>query len=332
MTLPNGPTATALPPARSGRSVYPMTVRGVLNVIGRILLALGALVLLFLAFQLWGTGLLEAHSQSQLRHTLAAELPHGEADLHPSTPHPGQTGVSSRPAPATAAPAEGQPVGFLEIPAIGLGQVIVQGVGTGDLRAGPGHYPGTPLPGQPGNASIAGHRTTYAHPFYNLNALVPGDRILIVTPQGIFLYRVRFLVAVAPTDTTVLAPTNRALLTLTTCNPRYSAAQRLVLRAVLTRSLLFADAHDHRAGHQRLDVTKGRQIAATTGLAGDDLGGSPLQAAGWGLLVVAAVVVTWLVARGRRRRWPVYLVGSVAVLILLFAFFYAVSPLLPASY
>lgn len=306
-----------------------MAVRRALNVTGRVLLALGLLVLLFLAFQLWGTGLLEEHSQSVLRHELARELPSGERSLHPATPRAGSAGVSDRPAPATAAPAEGQPVGFLSIPAIGLGQVIVEGVGTDELRMGPGHYPGTPLPGQPGNASIAGHRTTYAHPFYNLNELTAGDKIVIETPQGIFLYRVHSLGAVAPTDTSVLAPTNQALLTLTTCNPRYSAAQRLVLRAVLARSLLFASYH-----HVTPAPTprRGPQEAAATGLAGDTVGGSPLAAAGWGLLLVAAGVGIWALTRHRRRRWPVYLGGTVVLAVLLFAFFYAVSPLLPASY
>jgi sortase A len=288
-------------------------------------------VLLFLAFQLWGTGLLEAHSQSVLRQHLAQELPRVARNLQPHTPSAGDRGVSDRPAPATAAPAEGQPVGFLQIPAIGLGQVIVEGVATGDLRMGPGHYAGTPLPGQPGNAAIAGHRTTYAHPFYNLNELVPGDRILIVTPQGIFLYRVRFVTAVAPTDTSVLAPTNRALLTLTTCNPRYSASQRLVLRAVLTRSLLFGPSGAHRAPTPRRPRS-GAAVAAATDLAGDTAGGSAAPAIGWGLLLVAAGLAMWALARRTRRRWPVYLVGGVAVAILLFAFFYAVSPLLPASF
>ena len=72
-------------------------------------------------------------------------------------------------APTTDAPAEGQPVGEIRIPKIGINQIMVEGTNTQDLRKGPGHYTGTPLPGQAGNASVAGHRTTYGHPFYNLN-------------------------------------------------------------------------------------------------------------------------------------------------------------------
>ena len=72
------------------------------------------------------------------------------------------------------APPEGSPVGDIRIPAIGLNQVLVEGTNTDDLRQGPGHYIGTPLPGQGGNAAIAGHRTTYGHPFYNLDGVKPG--------------------------------------------------------------------------------------------------------------------------------------------------------------
>ena len=79
---------------------------------------------------------------------------------------------------------------MLRIAKIGLNKVIVQGTSTADLRQGPGHYPGTPLPGEQGNAAIAGHRTTYGAPFYNLDELAPGDLIEITTVQGTFTYRV----------------------------------------------------------------------------------------------------------------------------------------------
>ena len=67
--------------------------------------------------------------------------------------------------------------------------VVVEGTDADQLRSGPGHYPGTPLPGEAGNVAIAGHRTTYLHPFYNLNELVPGDAIDILTVQGLFVYQ-----------------------------------------------------------------------------------------------------------------------------------------------
>ena len=80
-------------------------------------------------------------------------------------------------APTVAAPAEGQPVGTIQIPSIGLDQVVVEGAGKPPTYAwARATTPGTPLPGEAGNSAIAGHRTTYGHPFYDLNAVDPGDQ------------------------------------------------------------------------------------------------------------------------------------------------------------
>src|SRR5205085_1071336 len=81
-------------------------------------------------------------------------------------------------------------VAQLRIPKIGLDSIVVNGVGRSDLRKGPGHYPDTPLPGQRGNAAIAGHRTTYGAPFGNLDQLAPGDSIIVRTLEGVFEFRV----------------------------------------------------------------------------------------------------------------------------------------------
>src|SRR5207245_6036160 len=89
------------------------------------------------------------------------------------------------------------------------------------------------LPGQPGNAAIAGHRTTYGAPLYNLNELGRGDPIFITTPQGTFRYDVGRSLVVAPSDVSVIAATPANQLTLTTCTPRFSAAQRLIVQASL---------------------------------------------------------------------------------------------------
>ncbi|HXX89077.1 MAG TPA: class E sortase [Acidimicrobiales bacterium] len=130
---------------------------------------------------------------------------------------------------------DGRPVGRIDIPAIGADFVVVQGVSASDLASGPGHYPGTPMPCSAGNAGIAGHRTTFLHPFYALDELRPGDVITITTPTESCAYRVDAPpFAVAPTDTGVLHGTpGDATLTLTTCTPRGSAAQRLIVTAAL---------------------------------------------------------------------------------------------------
>ena len=204
--------------------------------VGRVFLVAGVLVLLFIPYLLWGTGLITARAQADLRQQFAAaeHLHHERTDLHPATPAPGPPVVASN----MAAPSPGSPVGVISIPKISLSMVVVEGTDADQLRSGPGHYPGTPLPGEAGNAAIAGHRTTYLHPFYNLNELVPGDPIDIVTVQGIFEYHVVSSQAVDPTDVAVVAPTPTPTLTLTTCTPRYSASQRLVVQATLVADVL----------------------------------------------------------------------------------------------
>ena len=122
----------------------------------------------------------------------------------------------------------------MRIPALGVDTVVVEGVTVSALRAGAGHYPDTPLPGERGNVAIAGHRTTYGKPFRRLDTLAPGDEIEFETPVGRFVYRVaRAPFVVDPHDLSVLEQDQRSLLTLTTCHPVDSARERLVVQAVL---------------------------------------------------------------------------------------------------
>ena len=150
------------------------------------------------------------------------------------------------------APRAGKALGLLVIPRIKQRQVIVEGTAKTDLESGPGRYLRSAYPGQPGNAAIAGHRTTFGAPFFNLALMRPGDPIFIQTQQGKFRYDVidacrpkctgsgSFIVS--PNDRTVLAPTpGDNLLTLTTCHPKYSARQRLIVRARLVGPAADAD-------------------------------------------------------------------------------------------
>lgn len=81
---------------------------------------------------------------------------------------------------------EGDPIGRLEIPSIGLDKVVLQGTQTGTLQRGPGHYPETPFPGEKGTVGIAGHRTTYQAPFRNINEISDGDEIRLEMPYAAF--------------------------------------------------------------------------------------------------------------------------------------------------
>ena len=145
------------------------------------------------------------------------------------------------PAAAALVPEKGDALALIDIPKIGVNKVVIEGVDVNDLRKGPGHYPSTSLPGQEGDTAIAGHRTTYGAPFGDLDQLAPGDEITVVTVQGKFLYRVTEQKIVDPSDVSVLDPVpdpahaghNLATLTLTTCNPKYSASQRLIVEATL---------------------------------------------------------------------------------------------------
>ena len=121
----------------------------------------------------------------------------------------------------------------LNIPDIGVDKIVIEGVALGDLKRGPGHYPETPLPGQPGNAAIAGHRTTYGAPFNRINELDRGDEILVTTVQGAFRYEVSDQLIVSPSEVGVLDDFGDNRLTLTACHPKYSARQRIIVVAAL---------------------------------------------------------------------------------------------------
>lgn len=126
------------------------------------------------------------------------------------------------------------PVTRLRLRRLGIDVVVVEGVTSEALRAGAGHYPNTPLPGERGNVAIAGHRVTYGRPFHRLDEVVRGDRIELSTPVGDFVYVVtREPLVVRPDDLSVLEQDPRSMLTLTTCNPVHSARERLVVQAVL---------------------------------------------------------------------------------------------------
>ncbi|MHB1854164.1 MAG: class E sortase [Acidimicrobiales bacterium] len=123
----------------------------------------------------------------------------------------------------------------IQIPAIGVNVVVVEGTSEADLMAGAGHYPGTPLPCEIGDVAIAGHRTTYGRPFSNVDRLVPGDRIILTTPVGSCTYEVdRAPFVVLPSDTSVVANTpGQYTLTLTSCTPKGSASHRIVIKAMM---------------------------------------------------------------------------------------------------
>jgi sortase A len=187
---------------------------------------IGAIILLFVAWQLWGTSISQHHQQQQLQSAFEASVRAHHASRSASSVPVLIAGNKVVP-PA----AEGTAVAQLQIPAIGLSEYVVSGTAEGDLAKGPGHYIGTAAPGQAGNVGIAGHRTTNGAPFNRLGQLVVGDPIYLTTLTG---ERLTYTVSqtpppVPPNDVAVLDNFGDNRITLTTCNPEYSSAQRLIV-------------------------------------------------------------------------------------------------------
>ena len=283
-----------------------MGIRRVVAGIGRTLITLGVLILLFVAYQLWGTGFSEARDQSRLRKQFQVK-----ATAPTTVPDP-----NAGPPPIPI----GDAVAIIKIPKINVDKAVVQGVGVEDLKKGPGHYPQTPMPGQKGNAAIAGHRTTYGHPFYDLDALKPGDDIFVSTREGKFDYKVDHSMNVDPHDVAVLDNTSENLLTLTTCTPRFSAAQRLIVVSKLIGPAIEAPP-PAPAKTPALANEQG-------GLSGKQTAKAP--AIQWGVLAALAFFGTWYLSR-RWARWPAYLIGTPVFLFVLWFFFENVARLLPAN-
>ena len=218
-----------------------MLISRIFRRIGQTMILLGFLTLLFVVYQLWGTGLLTERYQQGLENDFeelveqveeVADEPKEVISDSEVKPDLGQFLWRS----------EGEAMAQLTIPALNLSKTVVSGVGVEALRKGPGHYSYTPLPGMPGNSAIAGHRTTWGAPFGDINKLEPGDEILIQTVQGSFTYRVveqmggRGHFIISPYRLDVLDQnfdTHPNRLTLISCHPKLTARQRIIVVAEL---------------------------------------------------------------------------------------------------
>jgi sortase A len=201
--------------------------------VSALLIAAAVAILSVVAWQLWGTGILTARSQHRLGAQFAAAV--AQARNKQATTSSGVPDVVATPtSQQQAGLSVGGLFGRLVIPRIGLNVYVVEGVGAAQLAEGPGHYPGTAQIGGQGNVGIAGHRTTYGAPFYDLNKLTSGDFIYLTNTAGqTSTYKVTTHFIVSPSDGAVLNSMTVPSLTLTTCNPRFSATNRLVVRATL---------------------------------------------------------------------------------------------------
>ena len=331
--------------------------------VGRVLVAVGLLLLAFVAYQLWGTSIQTRQAQNRLERQFAETVsssPSAATTTVPTTvPGPttsaaATTTTTTAPPATLPVPALGDPVARLEAPSIGLDWIVVSGVGVDELKKGPGHYPDTPLPGQGGNVGIAGHRTTYGAPFFRVDELAPGDDVILTSTTGDrFVYKVTEQFIVAPSQYEVLAPSDEPILTLTSCHPRYSASKRIIVRAALdpAQSAPLLDAAPTTTTTVAPTTTQpapGSTVAptvpeTTAPRQAAEIGGPELergwfddpdawpQVALWGLGLTAIALLAWAVSRRTGHNWIGALAGIVPFVVCLYFFFENVNRLLPPN-
>ncbi len=204
------------------RRVSPLDV--VLGFLGELLITLGVLVLLFVAWQLWWTDAVSNREQAAIA-----------TELTDSWPESSDQGPVSE-------PDWGKAFAIVHIPRFGSDwqpRPLVEGTDLDVLAIGMGHYKGTAMPGQVGNFAIAGHRVTYGRPLFQVAELKEGDAVVVETRDGWYTYRVTTHEIVSPSDVDVIAPVpnhpgaepTERMLTLTACHPKYSAKQRYIVYA-----------------------------------------------------------------------------------------------------
>jgi len=246
--------ADVVPRARGRGARIADAVALTLRTTGELAMTAGIVILLFVVYELYFTGIATQHAQHQLEKQFTASIRAGA------------------PAPGSAVPALGSGIAVIYAPRLGASWkfVIVEGTGTDQLAKGPGHWdydadlakslglvgPGAPasaqkpladgsvpsaFPGDVGNFVVSGHRTTHSHPFFDADKFKPGDAIVVETTTSWYVYKVTGQQSVLPSDVGVTFPVpgtagavpTQKLITLTTCNPRYSASHRLVISGVL---------------------------------------------------------------------------------------------------
>lgn len=209
-------------------------MRFYLRISGELLITLGVLVFGFMAYMYWGTAVSEGNAQRALDNQLSQQWARGSQSIASLT-DPNDLTL-------------GKPFALIRIPRFGAKWqfAVVQGTGLPQLALGPGHVPGTALPGKVGNFAVAGHRVTAGNPFWNLPDLRSGNTVYVETVAGTYEYKVTGKpVQVSPDDTAVLAPVpdhpgqqaHRRMITLITCNPPWTGTMRVIVTGVLVRTL-----------------------------------------------------------------------------------------------
>jgi sortase A len=265
---------------------------------GAVLTALGLLLALFAAFLFLFTPL----QASRAQHRLVSEL-QGHAGLAVLTGH---------------VPPEGKAVAIIDISALHIHQVVVEGTSASDLTAGPGLMPGSALPGTPGNTVIAGRRYLYGAPFSGLGSLKSGDKIQVVSGYGSFQYNVVGTREIVPGQPDPVSPTAANQLTLVTSNASLAPTDRQVVIARLVG--------------QPVNVrvsSIGLPPRSERALSGDPK--ALLPALLWAIALLVVVAITVRLYRRWHRTWPTYIMTTPVLLAFAVLLFQYVARLLPAT-
>ena len=208
-------------------------VRWVIGALGEVLVTAGAVLLLFVVWQLFWTDVEANRAQSGTVSTLERDFTARPEDSPPQGVQPSAVKM-------------GKAFAIMRIPRFGAdyARPIFEGTDRDTLIMGVGHYMGTAQPGQVGNFAVAGHRTTYGRPFSDIDLIRTGDKVIVETKTGYSVYVVVRHEIVRPTHTQVIAPVpdqpgaapSAAFLTMTACHPKYTAARRYVVLAELAKT------------------------------------------------------------------------------------------------
>ncbi|MFT4307424.1 MAG: class E sortase [Microbacterium sp.] len=234
------------PVTRRSRSRRRRRRTSVVGVLGEILITLGVVALLYVSWQLWIGDLIYGAERADQAHSLSEQWQAEYEATQTATPDPTETGDddSDVTVPVVAQPADGEIFGTMYIPRFGSDYAFPIAGGVSKAVTldpiGIGHYMSTQMPGEAGNVALAGHRTTFGKPFNQIADLHVGDAIVIETTDGWYTYRFRTLEYVTPDSSDVLLPvpqevgvtSDESFLTMTSCSPMYSQAERIVAYSV----------------------------------------------------------------------------------------------------
>jgi len=208
--------------------------------LGEILMTIGVVLLLFVAYQLWWTNVSAARAAEQAASQVQQSWAGGGKQDSEAWPRPAT--------PKAEQPKVGTTFGLMYIPRLRdkvWGLPLVQGVGPDQLAQGIGHYVGTAMPGEIGNFATAGHRATHGEPLREIDRIEKGDEVVVETATTWFTYELESTKIVNPSDVWVIDPVpgkpeaapTEALVTLTTCNPRWASTTRWIWWGSLTEAL-----------------------------------------------------------------------------------------------